>query len=123
MSFLIFGSGSVVLVLFRRCVNSITATSVLQCQMTHQDRCRDNYRPCFTLRLRGAGGGAGTSIPRPFILNPHVFDDGGHVVKHAKKGKLISLIDSDNLYCVQVCYNASTSTRRGVYSQGGAERS
>ena len=92
---LICGSGSLVLVLFRRCVNSITATSVLQCQMTYQDRCRDNYRPWFTVRLRGAGGGAGTSIPRPFILNPHVFDEDGFVIKHAKKGNLIALIDSD----------------------------
>ena len=50
---------------------------VLHGKMTYQDGSRKNYRPWFTLRLRGAGGGAGTSIPRPFILNPHVFEGGG----------------------------------------------
>ena len=36
-----------------------------------------------------------TTIARPFILNPHVFDDKGKVIANARKGKLIALIESD----------------------------
>ena len=91
--FLIFGSGSVVLVLLRCRVISTTATSLTPMangiQLGYR---RQHYALCFILRLSGGGVRGDTTIVRPFILNPHVFDDKGKVIANARKGKLIALI-------------------------------
>ena len=85
---------------------SITATSLAPMSRGSQVGFRrEHYQPGFTLRLSGGGVRGDTTISRPFILNPHVFDDKGKVIANARKGKLIALIESE-------LYTASNFVRR-----------
>ena len=87
---MIFGSGSVVLVFFRCRVISTTATSLAPMANGIQLRYRrQHYAPCCILRLSGGGVRGDTTIARPNILNPHVFDERGKAIKQAKKGDIV----------------------------------